>query len=74
MRYYCMLTCVACSFADSKKHSEGKGGGAQVIPPSSAAMEKANAAASKKSSRREELLKQLRAVEEAIARKRTKIS
>lgn len=35
--------------------------------------EKAAAAAKLKSSRREELLKQLRAVEDAIARKRSKI-
>lgn len=36
--------------------------------------EKASAAAKLKSSRREELLKQLRAVEDAIARKRSKIA
>lgn len=36
--------------------------------------EKAAAAAKLKSSRREELLKQLRAVEDAIARKRSKIA
>ncbi|EAT48813.1 AAEL000177-PA [Aedes aegypti] len=59
-----------------KKSSSDSKPSAQVIPPSSAALEKAAASASaaKKSSRREELLKQLRAVEEAIARKRTKIS
>uniref|UniRef100_A0A023ETG0 Putative neuroproteinsis n=1 Tax=Aedes albopictus TaxID=7160 RepID=A0A023ETG0_AEDAL len=62
--------------AELKKSSSDSKPSAQVIPPSSAALEKAAASASaaKKSSRREELLKQLRAVEEAIARKRTKIS
>jgi len=42
--------------------------------PAEKPSEKASAAAKLKSSRREELLKQLKAVEDAIARKRSKIT
>lgn len=45
-----------------------------VIPTAAAELNSASAAASKKTTRREELLKQLRAVEEAIAKKRSKLN
>lgn len=45
-----------------------------TINSSSKSSSSASAANSKKSTRREELLKQLRAVEDAIARKRSKLT
>jgi hypothetical protein len=45
-----------------------------AIPPAGASPPGGSASANKKSTRREELLKQLKAVEDAIKRKRSKIS